>query len=153
MLLAEALRERADAQRLLATLRARIAANARVTEGEDAAEDAQALLEQAEGILDRLAEQIAAINATNMATRLTDGRTMTQALADRDTLRGRFALLTEAANAAAGERGLRFGRQELRTFATLDVPALRQRANDVAAQIRQLDIEIQRVNVTTDLMQ
>lgn len=153
MLLAEALRERADAQRALNRLRARIVANARTTEGEEAAEDAEALLAQAEAVLDTLATRIAAINATNLATRLPDGRTLTQALADRDTLRGRHALLTEAAQAASGKAHARFARQELRTFAALDVAGLHQQADQVAADIRALDIDIQRVNVTTDLVQ
>ena len=156
MLLAEALRERADAKRQLTQLRDRIAASARHTEGEEPTEDATALLDEADGLIGRQAQRIAAINRANLATGLPDGRTLTQALADRDALRARFQLLTGAADAAAGNgRGLgwlaRTGRQELRTFPTLDVTGLRRRADQVAEQIRTLDIAIERLNVTTEL--
>lgn len=152
MLLAEALRERADAQRQLAGLRHRITAAARYAEGEDPAEDATVLLEEAEAVVDRLAELIGAINRTNLATVLPDGRTVTTALAERDALRTRFGLLEAAAEAAAGRRDpLRLGRQELRTFAALDVTALRRRADEVARQIRELDLAIEQVNFATEL--
>lgn len=154
MLLAEALRERADAQRQLAGLRDRIGASARHTEGEEPTEDASALLAEAEDLIDHLAHLIATINQTNLASQMPDGRTVTQALADRDALRSRFGLLQGAADSAAG-KGFgfldRIGRQELRTFPTLDVTALRQRADQVARDIRTLDIAIQQINVTTEL--
>lgn len=152
MLLAEALRERADAQRQISALRDRIADAARYTEGEDPAEDAAALLAEAEAVVDRLAELLLVINRTNLETTLADGRTVTAALAERDALRTRFGLLKATADAAAGGRGVsRFGRQELRTFAALDVTALRGRADDVARQIRELDLAIEQVNFTTEV--
>lgn len=155
MLIAEALRERADIQRQLKSLRDRIVASARHTEGEEPIEDARALVEEAEGLTDNLADRIEQINRTNLSTVLQDGRTLTRALADRDALRSRFATLIQAADAAAGGRsafGLaRLGRQELRTFPTLDVTALRDRADEVARQIRSLDIAIETINVTTEL--
>lgn len=152
MLLAEALRERADAQRQFAALRDRVAASARYTEGEDAAEDAAALLEEAEAVVDRLAELILRINETNLQAALPDGRSVTAALAERDALRTRFGLLKSAADAAAGRRDpFRMGRQELRTFPALDVTALRGRADDVARQIRELDLAIEQVNFNAEL--
>jgi hypothetical protein len=146
MLLAEALRERADAQRQLAGLRDRIAESARFTEGEDPAEDANALLAEAEAVVDRLAELILAINRANLTATLPDGRSLTAALADRDALRTRFGVLKAAAAAAAGGRGgFRFGQQEL------DVTALRRRGDDVARQIRELDLAIEQINFATEL--
>ena len=154
MLLAEALRERADAQRQLAALRDRVTAAARYTEGEEPAEDAAVLLDEAEAVVERLAELILVINLTNLQATLADGRTVTAALAERDALRTRFGLLKAAADAAAGGRDvLRFGRQELRTFAALDVTALRRRTDEVARQIRELDLAIERVNFATELAQ
>lgn len=152
MLLAEALRERADAQRQIAALRERITGAARYTEGEEPAEDAEALLAKAEAVVDRLAELLLVINRTNLGATLADGRIVTAALAERDALRSWFGLLKAAADAAAGGRDVfRFGRQELRTFAALDVTALRGRADDVARQIRELDLAIEQVNFTTEV--
>ena len=154
MLLAEALRERADAQRRLAGLRDRIAASARYTEGEDPAENAAGLLDEADAVVDRLAQLIREINQTNLDAVLPDGRTLTAALAGRDALRARFALYKGAADAAAGGRDTyRFGRQELRTYAALDVTVLRSRADDVARQIRELDLAIEQVNFTAQLQE
>jgi hypothetical protein len=154
MLLAEALRERAEAQRHLGALRDRIAAAARYTEGEEPAEDAALLLDEAEAVVDRLAELILVINQTNLQATLVDGRTLTAALAQRDALRTRFGVLKAAVDAAAGRRDpFRIGRQELRTFAALDVTALRRRADDVARQIRELDLAIEQVNFATGLGQ
>lgn len=152
MLLAEALRERADAQRQLATLRDRIADAARFTEGEEPAENATELLAEAEAVVDRLAELILLINRSNLEAALSDGRTLTAALAERDALRTRFGLFKAAADAAAGRRGFfRSGRQELRTFAALDVTDLQRRADDVARQIRELDLAIEQVNFATEI--
>lgn len=155
MLLAEALRERADAQRRLGRLRDRIAAAARFTEGEEPVEDAAALLAEADAVVDRLTELIGAINVTNLEATLPDGRTLTAALADRDALRARFTTVQRAAGAAAGagRDSLRYGRQELRTFPSLEVTALRAQADDLARQIRELDVAIEQANFTTQLQQ
>ena len=64
MLLAEALNERADAQRRLLDLRDRIGANARVQEGEQPPEDPQALLDEAIDVSERIRVLIAAVNVT-----------------------------------------------------------------------------------------
>lgn len=154
MLLAEALRERADAQRQLAALRERVAASARFTEGEEPSEDAAGLLAEAESVIDRLEGLILLINRSNLVAALPDGRTLTEALAERDALRSRFALLRAAADAAAGgPGGFRFGRQELRTFASLDVAELRRRTDETARQIRELDVAIEQVNFLTEIGQ
>lgn len=154
MLLAEALRERADTQRQLATLRDRIEASARYTEGEEPPEDAAALLEEAEGVVERLEKLILVINRSNLVAELPDGRSLTAALAERDALRTRFGLLKSAADAAAGRRDpFRIGRQELRTFTSLDVKNLRSRADEVARQIRELDLAIERVNFSKETVE
>jgi hypothetical protein len=68
MKLAEALALPADAARRAEQLRARIAASARYQEGETPAEDAAALLTEAEQILGELESLIRRINRTNAAT-------------------------------------------------------------------------------------
>jgi hypothetical protein len=150
MLLAEALNERADAQRRLADLKQRIGDNARVQEGEHPAEDPRALLDQAIEVNDRIRALIVAVNVTNTATRLPDGATVTEALAQRDALSQRMRLVTDAANRAT-DKLARWGRAEIREVATLDVAALRGEADRLAAQRRELDAELQRVNWMTEL--
>ena len=150
MLLAEALNERADAQRRLLDLRDRIGANARVQEGEQPAEDPQELLDQAIDVSERIRVLIVAVNVTNTATRLPDGTTVTAALARREALGRRIRVVTEAAKRAT-DKVARWGRAEIREVAVLDVAALRGEADRLAAERRALDAELQRINWTTEL--
>ncbi|GAA1137206.1 MULTISPECIES: DIP1984 family protein [Microbacterium] len=152
MKLAEALTARADLQRRIEQLRSRITANARYQEGEEPAEDAAALIVEADAALERLQELIRRINATNSRLDLGADGTMTDALAARDVLRLRHSLLADAASAASGSAGMfRQMRSELRQVAALPVATLRERADAVAVELRELDNRIQQANWTSDL--
>ena len=148
MKLAEALTARADLQRRIEQLRARITANARYQEGEEPAEDAAALLVEADAALVQLRDLIRRINATNAALELGADGTMTDALAARDVLRLRHSLLADAAAAASGanDQFLRQMRSELRQISALPVAELRSRADAVAQELRELDNRIQQAN-------
>ncbi|KAA0959931.1 DIP1984 family protein [Microbacterium sp. ANT_H45B] len=148
MKLAEALAARADLQRRIEQLRARITANARYQEGEEPAEDAVALLAEADAALVQLRDLIRRINATNAALDLGADGTMTDALAARDVLRLRHSLLADAAAAASGanDQFLRQMRSELRQISALPVAELRSRADAVAQELRELDNRIQQAN-------
>lgn len=150
MLLAEALLERADAQRRLAELKRRVAENAQVQEGEEPVEDPQRLLDEAVRVVERIRQLIVAVNVTNAVTRLPDGATVTEALALRDLLGTRVRLLHDAA-AHAAQRPQRFGRAELRTVPVLDAGVLRRQADRLAVDHRRLDIALQQVNWSTEL--
>lgn len=152
MKLAEALTARADLQRRIEQLRARITANARYQEGEEPAEDAAALIVEADAALAQLRELIRRINATNSRLDLGADGTMTDALAARDVLRLQYSLLADAAAAASGSAGMfRQMRSELRQVAALPVAELRTRADAVALELRELDNRIQQANWTNDL--
>ncbi|KQQ65248.1 DIP1984 family protein [Microbacterium sp. Leaf320] len=153
MKLAEALTARADLQRRIEQLRARITANARYQEGEEPAEDAAALLLEADAALAQLRDLIRRINATNSRLDLGADGTMTDALAARDVLRLQHSLLADAAAAASGanDQFLRQMRSELRQISALPVTALRSRADAVAQELRELDNRIQQANWLHDL--
>ena len=156
MKLAEALALRADAARKVEQLRARIVANARFQEGEEPAEDARALLAEAGAALDELEGLIRRINRTNAATAMGPDGTITDALARRDVLRARHSIMTAAADAAAGKSQSGMGRQlrsELKMLAALPVAQLRAQADDLARQLRELDVRIQQSNWEHDLME
>lgn len=152
MKLAEALMIRADLQRRIGQMRARIEQNARYQEGEEPAEDAGALIDEVSDALEELEALVLAVNLTNASVLLSDGRTMTAALARRETLRARHSLLTGAADAAQGRDGFRQMRSELRQLAAVPVAELRRRANAVAQELRDLDVDIQRTNWEADLL-
>jgi hypothetical protein len=155
MKLAEALAERAGAARRVEQLRTRIVASARYQEGEIPAEDATTLLAEIGDALNDLESLIRRINRTNAASTMSDGATLTDAIARRDVLRLRHAVVTAAADAAAGrdQRG-HVGRQlrsELKMLAALPVADLRTQADELARDLRELDVRIQRTNWEVDL--
>jgi hypothetical protein len=152
---AEALALRADATHRVKQLQARIVSDVRYQEGEEPAEDAPALLAEAGTVLDELEVLMRRTNRTNAAADLGADGTVTDALARRDTLRLRHAIVTTAANAAAGRTqggGVRQLRSELKMLAALPVATLRAQADDLARQIRDLDVRIQRSNWEVDLL-
>jgi hypothetical protein len=156
MKLAEALLLRADRNRSLEQLKQRIQVSARYQEGENPPEDAGDLVAAASGVLDELEVLIRSINRTNSGTPMADGRTVTDALAERDVLRLRYSMLKVSAEAASGgQQGgfIRATRSELKYLRALDVKELRQQAADVARRVRELDARIQQVNWTTDLQE
>ncbi len=153
--LAEALSLRADAVRRIEQLRARIVGNARFQEGEEPAEDAAALLGEADEMLEQYEALIRRINRTNAATNIGADGTLTDALARRDALRLRHSVITEAADAAAGKNRGGYARQlrsELKILSALPVAELRAQADGLAAQLRELDVRIQRANWEVDLL-
>ncbi|SEO44049.1 DIP1984 family protein [Actinacidiphila rubida] len=154
MKLAEALAERADAARRVEQLRSRVVSSARYQEGEAPAEDAASLLAEAGEVLDTLESLIRRINRTNAAVVMGDGSTLTDALARRDVLRLRHAVITSAAEAAAGrdQRAVRQLRSELTMLSALPVAELRGQADVLAREIRELDMRIQRTNWEADLV-
>jgi hypothetical protein len=152
--LAEALADRAAASRRVEQLRTRIVSHARYQEGESPAEDPQQLLTEVGETLDELESLIRRINLTNATVAVGDG-TLTDALARRDVLRLRHAVVTAAADAAAGrdQRGMaRQLRSELKMLAALPVAELRGQADVLAREIRELDVRIQRTNWEADLL-
>ena len=152
MKLAEALIERASAQKRLEQLRQRAQRNALIQEGAEPAEQPAALLEEFERTAARLTALIAAINVTNTGAALADGTSLTAALARRDVLKLRHATYRDLAEAATVDQH-RYMRSELRFVATVDVAETQRRADDLARELRELDLAIQRANWETDLIE
>ena len=91
MKLSEALALRADLNKRIAEVTQRMVDNAKFQEGTKPAEDSAVLLQRLEEMAAQLQNVIAQINKTNIATRLADGRTLTEAIAERDILLVRIA--------------------------------------------------------------
>src|SRR6266568_7045520 len=101
MKLAEALSLRADLQKKIASLRERAVSCARGQEGEEVTEDANGLLAEALVLVVQQEELIKQVNRTNGSVSL-NGGTLTDAIAQRDSLGAQHKLVTEIADAAAG---------------------------------------------------
>jgi hypothetical protein len=148
--LAEALQLRADLQKRLLQIRQRIAASARHQEGEAPPEDPNALLADADRMASELEGLIRGINRTNVVTEIEPGLTMTEALAHRDVLGLRHAILNEAAQHASFRQD-RYSKSEVRFVTPLDVVELHRAADDLARERRELDAKIQAKNWDADL--
>jgi hypothetical protein len=152
MKLGEALTRRSDLQTRATELRARLKESARVQEGEKPHEDPSKLLEEFEQVADALERLVSQINRTNLSARLSDGRTLTDALAHRDSLTFRHETLRALAEAAA-EKHDRYSRSEIKMLSTVPVADIRQKADDLARERRELDVAIQEANWANDLLE
>lgn len=144
--LAEALLLRGDLQKKIASLRERIVANAVVQEGDAPHEAPDRLLTEAKNVLDQLEDLVARINTTNLTTKLADQKTtLTRAMARREQLVARHSLLQAAIGGTRKEPD-RYGVREIKWVATLPVAKLQKESEDLAKQIRELNVEIQQAN-------
>lgn len=152
MKLAEALLERAELHKRVESLRARVVANASYQEGETPNEDAAQLLTEGVETTRQIAKLVAAINLTNATVKAPDGRSLTELLALRESLRMEHSLVVSAADAGSNNRGYRQMRSELRQMSALPVNELRARADALALELRSVDSLIQRTNWEADLL-
>lgn len=150
MKLAEALILRADHKKRLELLRERLSRVVKVQEGDLPAEDPADLLGEVDRTVTELTGFIRRINRTNMAVQLDDGRSIADAIADRDDLKLRHSILTGLIQNATIRQD-RFTKSEVRFQTTIDVAALQRRADDLAQAYRELDTKIQAANWLFDL--
>lgn len=152
MKLAEALARRAELTERFHELKARAVASARHQEGDEPDENPAELIAEAGRVAAELETTIARVNATNLATEIEPGVTITQALARRDVLRLRRQFLADLAEAGSVGRGARFGRSEIKSVSAVDVRQLRGDADTLAADLRALDARLQEANWTTEVV-
>ena len=151
MKLAEALSERAEAQRQYEQLHQRILRVARVQEGDEPAENPEELLTEANKVLDRLDLLIRRINKTNTETQFDERYSLTDAIAFRDMALKRRKLYSDLATKASTTQE-RYTRTELRYISTVKVKDMQSRVDQLAKEYRELDTKIQRLNWEADLL-
>src|ERR1700761_4230012 len=105
MKLAEALAERSDCQNRIEEMKKRLIRSARVQEGEQPAEDTTELLAETERTFARLLELVSAINRTNAKTAFDNGRSISDAIAERDVVGKRRDFLAGIAEAGKHPAG------------------------------------------------
>ena len=150
MKLAEALLIRGNLQERLSALKTRLVNNALVQEGEKTAEDPAELLKETESVIRELENLITKINLTNAAL-LKDGQTMTALLSKRDALRMKIdtcrMFLDTASSSARRARG-----SEIKIKPSVDIPSLQKEIDSYSMELRNLEISIQELNWTNDLL-
>ena len=152
MKLAEALVLRSDTKKRLEQLRARLGASALVQEGEMPPEDPQVLLSELETLTADFERLVIGINRTNSSASIAGVGTLTVALARRDALDLKFSLLNGLLDAAS-RRIDRYSRTEIKLVSTVNVGVLRKQADEIAKARRDLEVQIQGANWTTDLLE
>ena len=150
MKLAEALLIRADQKKKLASLRERIAKNARVQEGEEPQEKVSALIEESFAVMQEQQATVQRIDRANLQARLPDGRLLADALAERETLVQQHSLLASAI-ASTQKEGDRYSPREIKWVVQINVPSLQKQADDLSVKIRVLNARIQETNWLTEL--
>ncbi len=145
MKLAEALLLRGDVQKKLASLRERISRNVLLQEGNAPHEDPNALLQEAMTVIAELEALVVKINVANLGNRLPDGRSLTAAIAFRDSLMQRHAVLQSAIGATQKEPD-RYSVREIKWVAAVDVGMLQKQSEDLSRQIREINARIQESN-------
>ncbi len=156
--LAEALVERKGLHERLTRLQGRLAANAKVQEGETPAEPPAALLDEARQVMSDIKRLTMQINTTNTRTALpgsSDGTTLMQAIAERDRLAQERKVLEGLCSAAYVEpfRGYGVTKSEVKWRATVDAASLQNELNAIFQNYRLLDTQIQEANWLTELIQ
>lgn len=148
--LGQALLNRADLQRTLSQLRERIVASAKVQEGDKPHEDPDKLLREALGIVDQINELVVAINRVNVKAKLPSGKTLMEAIAERDSLKQQQAVILGAVAGASAEAS-RYGTREIKWVAQFDIAKLHKQAEGVAKKLRELNSNIQEANWNIDV--
>jgi len=151
MRLAEALAERSHCQNRIEETRKRLIRSARVQEGEQPAEDTTELLAETERVFARLLELVSAVNRTNSKTAFDDGRSISDAIAERDVVGKRRDFLAGNADAASTRQD-RYSKSEVRFVATVSVGKLQAEVDQLAKQYRELDTRLQELNWKTELI-
>ena len=151
MKLAEALQERADLNRKIDELGRRIRQNFLVQQGEKPNEDPNAMFEELKAAVDRLETVIRQINFSNCKHRV-GGRTLTEIIARKDTLKMLYNAHRDALSAATQSTSRARG-TEIKILPVVDVKALRRETDEIAKEIRMLDNALQQANWTFDLIE
>lgn len=152
MKLAEALISRADLQTRAALLRERLKQNAQVQEGESPFQDPQEILVEFEQLALQLLQTIQSINATNSRIDFGEGKTLTDALAERDVLKLRLSVYRYLIEQAT-EKADRYSMTEIKKFPAIDVLQTQKLTDEIAKELRELDTRIQGLNWNSDLVE
>ena len=151
MKLAEALSRRAALTEKVQQLKVRLNDCMKVQEGDTPPETPEEVVAALDDTLRELRNLIYKINITNSRTFI-DGESITSLLALRDVESMKARTRADALrNLTARED--RYNRNEIKYVRTVDVNDFRRMTDRCAAELRQLDLKIQSLSWTTDLIE
>lgn len=150
MKLAEALSERARLQTKISELNQRINDSSIIQEGDEPIEDIQALFDELSANYSELETYIFRINNTNLNA-IVEGESITKMLSRRDVLSSKVRTLQDILSHCSTSNN-RYSRNEIKYICTIDVAKLRKELDLNAKKLRELDLKIQSLNWTIDLL-
>jgi len=150
MKLAEALNLRADISMRISQLSERLNANSKVQEGEQPSEDPMELLAELDRLTEQLSSLISRINLTNSST-VHEGKTLTEMIAEKDTLSLKSSIIRSFLTAATVKIE-RYSNKEIKIFSTVNIRDMQKRSDELSERIRKLNVSIQQLNWSTELM-
>lgn len=150
MKLAEALSERARLQTKISELNQRINDSSIIQEGDEPVEDIQALFDELSANYSELETYIFRINNTNINA-IVEGESITKMLSRRDVLSSKVRTLQDILSHCSTSNN-RYSRNEIKYICTIDVAKLRKELDLNAKKLRELDLKIQSLNWTIDLL-
>lgn len=153
MKLGEALTIRAKQAQALNDLIGRIKASAIVQDGSSPAENVQVLLENYVALSERQGQIVTLIAKTNAALIVEDGKTMLDLLQEREAWTRKRNLYSIVARAATTTSDMyRYSRSEIRMIPQIDVQTMRDFEENANRMIAAIDIRIQQINWTTEIV-
>ena len=150
MKLAEALNLRADLQKRIASLKDRLAKNAKIQEGDKPSEEPNLLLNELDSNIKELESLIKSINKTNSST-LVDGESISDMIATRDALGLKLSVLRDFVSNAS-DKIERYSNKEIRILSTINVAEMQKEVDNLSKQYRIIDTKLQGLNWTTDII-
>lgn len=151
MKLAEALALRAEMRTKMNNIQSRLNNNAKVQEGEKPSENPYELIKELDSVSDEMTSLIKNINYTNCMT-TENGVSLTDMIAEKDVLREKVNVMKNfLANAGAVVN--RYSNTEIKILSTVDVAELQKEVDAMSKKLRELDVNIQRINWTVDLIE
>ena len=148
MILAEALMERADLQKEIYQLTQRLDHNARVEVGAEPVEEPLVLIDELKRRYDRYSRVVARINRTNEET-IVDGVRLNDLILERNLAMKLNHHLQSFVNEAT--RVIERAKNVVMRPA-VDVAPIRKEIGAASRKIREMDIRIQKINWTTELL-
>ncbi len=150
MKIAEALVRRTAIASELNALKDRMAQNVKVQEGDKPQENFEELMKLYKELTDELTDLVCRVNKTNQVITNDDGIPLADLLIQRDS----YKALTRTNKSLYDDAILvtRYARNEIRLVSAVDAAKIQEDISKYSKMYRDIDIQIQRINWTADLV-
>lgn len=150
MKISEGLILKADLQKRIEQIKDRLVRSAKVQEGEEPPEDPNLLLQELNELIEQHTLLGQRINKTNSVVVVSDGKTVTDLLAERDSIILKRRVLDSLIQATAIKHD-RYSKSEVKFISTVKVSKVQQEIDLLSKNYRELDTKIQEINWLTEL--